>query len=329
GDEQIDWDLHGIAMQNQQGQWYDCKDVIIDSVNNTITASIHHFSYWVNYEKVGLYPRNGRVKINGSLQLFIHNFYTDYSSDNALTVIKVPALPEWTVNGIRDGDVASGIVRRLEGDSKFVMYHAPSSIPNRNPVQVTAELKNVNYKIGNTRIRNLKVSANVLVYDHAYEVNIEMWGKNTGYCNLGEWTDEGSFIVQMDGAKTKVLDIKNNMLKMNGQEKCKCSPEWTNKTTTHGLIHISGVQKIIVSPPDTLNNLPNQNVQISFKPAKAVFPVFRFNCPTVGGMPPALPSLPAIPARINFMASGQEEVIYESTRETERIKITVKPVKEE
>ena len=322
-----DSELLGIAMQDEQGQWYDQADVVVDTVAKTISSRINHFSYWVNYQKIKLTPEKDRVKVNKQIAVMLLAFYLSQSSDAALSVIRVPSLPEWSVNSHKGGNEKVGTIQALIGNTKSVYYFAPASVPHQNPVDITAEFKNLNYKTRKKTINNLKVNCQVLVYDIAYQVNMEMSAKNTGYCNMGEAFDAGSFIVQFEGAETKVEHIKNNMMTITGQQKCECSPEWVNKATTLGVIHIAGVQKITVEPAKP-PGFPHAFVQIVFKPVRAVFPHYRYRCPT-GVLPLQPPAFLAYPSRIDFFANEEEQVILETSTPLEKIKITVRPLKED
>lgn len=63
--------LMGMAMQDEKGKWFSLKKAVLDSVAETLTAAVHHFSSYVNFRLAKLYPSSASVKVNGSLSLKI------------------------------------------------------------------------------------------------------------------------------------------------------------------------------------------------------------------------------------------------------------------
>jgi hypothetical protein len=319
--------LFGIAMQDEKGQWHGLRDFALDTINKTIKGSIRHFSYWVNYLTASITPASKRLKVNKELLLQINSFTTsndDNDELSPLTLVTSNVAPLWTVNSIPNGNSATGTLRTNSQVLWASLYKAPASVPERNPVAVTAEIKALSFRIANHSYSNLKLTSNILIYDNAYEVKMESWNDNTsaGICTM-RMVDSGSFVVQMDGSKPKVIDIQNNLLQQPVKSGCPCTFVWMNQAICNGPIHIAPVQMITLVP-----GTPYNQVKIMFQPMFTMIPVFRYICPQSNGTTSGF-SMPAIPRYIEFYTKNEQQVIMENGDRSNGFRMTVNPVRED
>jgi hypothetical protein len=324
-----DQQWRGIAMQDEKGQWHSLSDTKLDTMNKTISGKIGHFSYWVDYEAVSITPASARVKVNKevSLQLNVYTQPDDTetpSGEDALpalppiSLIRVPLPPVWSANGIINGNARTGTIRSM-GDRLQSVYKAPAAVPDQNPVAITADLKNIRFRVGNRTFTDLKVTSNILVYDeNTFEVKMEAWVDQTSLPCGQRAVDEGGFIVQVSGNTAKVKEIRNSLITIPVQSRCPCNQVWINRPASVGPIHITGVQSITVTPPNPPAQ-PYSHVRVLFAPAMAVYPVFYCSQRNL----PAFPAVPAMPRMIEFFAKKEEQVLHEINESMTGLKITV------
>jgi hypothetical protein len=335
GNNSNDPQWRGIAMQDEQGRWHNLNGIELDSIKKTISGKINHFSYWVDYERVNIAPASAKVKVNKQISLQLIVYTPSEATQTApgedalpelppMSIVRVPLPPVWSANGVVNGNAVTGTIR-ASGNGLQPVYHAPAAVPARNPVAVTADLKNLQFKIGNTTFNNLKVTSNVLVYDeNTFEVKMEAWVDQTSlYCGQRA-VDEGGFIVQVQTTSAKVLDIRNSLMTIPIPARCPCNPVWINQPASIGPIHIAGVQSITVTPPAPPSQ-PDGHVRIFFVPTMAVLPVFFCAKATM----PSAPPMPALPRMIDFLTKKEEQVLYNINETMMGLKITVKPVRED
>ncbi len=215
-----------------------------------------------------------------------------------------------------------------------VSYYAPSSVPHRNPVQITAELKNLNYKIGKKTFRDLKVSCSVLVYDNAYEIKMEsviISGGKGVWGGIRTTTDEGSFNLSFDKQDPKILNIQNRLEVM----KDDCRNVLLNPTTCTGLLHVAGAKEIKVTPANPPGQ-PYPIVEIWFVPFPVEISRVKFDCPhptqrgkNSSGVHPLMRLGKAFPYYLKFVAKDEKQIIEDSSGDDGSLKIWVQKVKDE
>jgi hypothetical protein len=331
----VDPQSRGIAMQDEKGRWHDLTTIAIDTINKTISGSIHHFSYWVDYERVSITPAATKIKVDKEVSLQLNTYVPtggedDGSGQDALpdlppmSLVTVTLPPVWSANGIVNGNASVGTLR-AGGNGTRAVYRAPATVPRRNPVAVTVELKNLNFNAGGRTFQNLKVTGNVLVYDdHTFEVKLFAWVDQTSLPCGQRAEDEGSFVVQVENNTAKVVDIKNSMMTIPIRSGCPCNQIWMNREISVGPIHFTGVQSIHVTPANPPQQ-PYAHVRILFKPAMAVHPIFF--CPNAGSYPAM--AIPAFPRMVEFLTKKEEQVLHEIQESMTGMKMTVKQVSEE
>ncbi len=299
--------LMAIAMQDDKGQWYGLNKFTLDTVAKTISGDITHFSTWATYDKLKLTfvtPQKrmkvrvgtGMLQINGVLNktkddlVDLANevgFNTKYSSDDLspLKNWKPPQKGIWRVNKIIKGNAEFGTLEYGavdESHAKYNIYEAPDNVPDRNPVKISVDLVGASFKINNKTIKNLSLETTLLLYDNAYEVKMTSYidGPDAGKGGQTTYQDSGSFVVSLNGAKTKLIEKINK----NTADKFEILiPGCTCKQLKpgNGYIHIVGVPDITVTPA-TLTG--PARVKIQFKRTPLLLPLLEFRCPEPDGI---------------------------------------------
>lgn len=345
--------LLGIAMQDAKGQWLGLNKSDLDTVAKTISGSINHFSDWSSYMAIKLYPSYARVKVNKELDLVIDLIASEGElaplvNDPLFSALRRRRLPwtsTWSANGILNGNSVVGTVTR---QSKVkATYKAPAKIPDRNPVEVAAQLTGITYvTIDRGRLITLEkllLVSNILVYDDAYEVTMisEIQEPGAG-TRLGAVTykDTGSFVVSLNGREARIIErVNRNTTAALGYLGGCC---WNFRTIKPGTgnIHISGTPVVKVTPPTA----PGKSaiVEIRFSRFPAVFPTFQVTCQCPNDKAPMnFTNAQGIVMMANFLRADPEYVKFEA-KEGEQIilqngapggplytKFTVKQIREE
>ncbi|HTD93346.1 MAG TPA: hypothetical protein VK644_06030 [Chitinophagaceae bacterium] len=321
--------LLNMATQDEEGHWSPLKEVEIDTINHTVSASISHFSYYAIYGKVKLRPSSARVRVNETVRLIMTSIF-EYNGDESLEETsllgtKLSGPPAWSANAVPGGNAAVGTVSASVAFSS--LYKAPARVPHQNPVAVTAEIKGSTGVIDGKSFNNLKLVSNITVYDKAWEVKLESTmkgGSKQAWGGLITYADAGSFLFSMEKAEPAVLNVKNHLEKMTNN----CTKLVLNPTTCTGLIHISTVRSIKVTPANPPSE-PFPRVEIWFVPFPVEITKYRFTCPpppgvkesangtidestTARGMPSPmfmLSHMPSLPSYLKFIAKEGEQVI--------------------
>jgi hypothetical protein len=333
-------DLMGIAMQDDKGLWAPLENLELDTVLKTLTASIRHFSSYVNYAWSKLYPSSAKVKVNGSLRLQIRTLTPLDDNDDEVTSlggVETPPAESWSVNSILHGNSRVGLISASQKNS--AIYHAPASIPQQNPVAVSVEHiykgKGLNQKI-------MRLVSNITIYDDAYEVKMVaaiVGGSPAAWGGVVTYRDEGSFVVSLQKDKPAVVNIKNQMEVMTNN----CSKIILNPNSNTGLLHVAGTREIKITPANPPTQ-PYPIIEIWFVPHPIELTQFRFTCPPPPGVKQSVsgsidlskaPMMlfmgrPAIPQYIKFVAKDEEQTILESPAGVKEIyyKISVKKITE-
>jgi hypothetical protein len=300
--------LMAIAMQDEEGQWYGLNKFTLDTLAKTISGNINHFSVWATYDKLKLrfnIPRT-RIKVTRSYVMQIcgmdsrtptdkehsqngeeweKKFQQKYGNDamSPLSSWKPPQKAIWRVNRIIKGNAEFGILDKGivdESKTEFNIYVAPRNVPDLNPVTISVDLIGASFMINGKKVKNLDLKTRVLIYDDAYEV--AMISSTIGFAGprAGKvaYSDTGSFVVSLNGKKTKLIEKINNNTTAN--------LEYTNGACTittekpgAGSIHLVGGEIVIVTPATA--NQP-AIVEIIFKRTPLILPLLKSDCPPIG-----------------------------------------------
>jgi len=128
-----------IAYQDEKGVWQRLSHQQRDTVAKSISVQTTHFSDWGLFEMLHISPSRGFVDPGGSLALKVYKVLPYETIDDELDVPGVPMpvgdttgalITEWTA-------VGGGTV---QGTGSSVIYAAPNTMPEKNPVAVTARV---------------------------------------------------------------------------------------------------------------------------------------------------------------------------------------------
>ncbi|MEO7292604.1 MAG: hypothetical protein ABIW34_05850, partial [Ginsengibacter sp.] len=152
-------------------------------------------------------------------------------------------------------------------------------------------------------------------------------------------TDEGSFLVSLDGKEPKITDIKNNLETM----KDDCSNILLNPTTCTGLLHVAGAKEIKVTPANPPGQ-PYRVVEIWFVPYPVEISWVYFNCPPPPGHKTRSEGNEralaqgqgikqkfgrAFPFYLKFDAKDEEQIITDSSDDEGSLKVWVRKAKDD
>jgi hypothetical protein len=298
-----------IATQHKDGKWYKLKNIQVDTTARTITSSINHFSSYVAFDEIKIKPAQAKVKVSKKMYIFVtYNYVPDDNTDDLAPLPtpkpttatdeddlaplpvpekKIPSL-KWFVNGIPNGNAVTGTLKIT--DNRLATFTAPATVPDANPVAVTAELKGVSFKdnVTGKTFRDLTLVSNITIYDKAYQITVvgiwkdirreKMGADYYQKANVGEQiiTDTSTFILHLNGNKSSVTNIEN-MFKDSIINRGKCTLTLLNEATATGVIQIDGIESITVVPADPPRQL-SRGITIKFKKPKIVMPDVFMEC---------------------------------------------------
>lgn len=317
-------DLMGIAMQDDKGRWSSLDKVALDTVSKTLSSTISHFSFYVNYLKAKINPSSAKVKVNGSLRLKVTYVSEGTGDDELLTHlgVEINTPPVWSANGIPKGDNVTGLISASQNFS--AIYKAPALVPDQNPVAVAIEFKGSLININGKQFKSLKLVSNILVYGDAWEVKMVASIKGGSPAAWGGYVtnnDDGSFIVSLEKKNPAVIGINNTLEQLINN----CSKTILNPTTCTGILHVAGTRSIKVTPANPPGQ-PNPIVEIWFTPYPIELTRFKYTCPPPPGIKESAVGKidlsqmamlmfygkPAIPQYLKFEAKDGEQVLMEN-----------------
>ena len=180
-------------------------------------------------------------------------------------------------------------------------------MPDENPVSVAVHLKGLTFKFNKQVFREIKLVSNLLIYDKAYRVQMDVWIDNSedGQCTM-RLEDHCEFTVVMDGNRTRIKEITNQNLRLRLNPCYSCPLTWTNQSACKGPFNVIGTKRIDVTPASLPNN-PFTHLKIFLVHAPSPLPDLRSPCPATG-YKPIVPPL-HLPGMIEFDADQQTEKI--------------------
>lgn len=333
--------LKGIVWQDGKGKWEVLPEVRLDTNAKTLTAQIQHFSSYASFDKLVLNPVQGRIKVQKTQSLFIQ--FADYRpasvSEDELPplpqLLQIPP-PQWEVNGVSNGNSDVGRISFIDQSKQSVIYTAPASVPDDNPVAVTAQLTGIEFKFNNQVFKNPRLVSNLLIYDKAYRVQLQVWIDNSedGACTM-RMEDGAEFTVVMEGVRTQIKEILNRDITIRINPCYNCPLIWKNRPLK-GPVNIVGTKRINVTPASLPNN-PFPCIQLLLHQVPSALPLFTTPCQAKGGNPSVI--LPVyLPPLIEFEANNEAEQVITMSELTggsmqnsrrQGLKITIKRIEED
>jgi len=320
-------ELRNIAWQDEKGQWYVLDSCVVDTVARTVTGSINHFSTWVFFDYFNLTPTTARVKVGNKLRLEVICTYPGGLSDNFKTEMLQKIKFSSYVNGIRGGNAVVGTASSVLGsnDHRFLDYTAPATVPDNNPVALSVEASNITFN--RKTYSKLKLISNILIFDKSYEITVIGYNKqHTGTCTLSG-VDSSTFILQLNGSRSKVVDIQNMNYKLTISG-CPCKVTEVNAGSAIGPVNILGATKIDIVPASPPQK-PYVFIRIYFIRNMGAIPAMVGDpCGgNVGNRSPVM-ALPAVPMVVLFEAKDEPYTVTKEGTDN-GFEIKVKPVKED
>lgn len=326
--------LQSIAFQDKTGQWYRLKKVFIDTAQKTITGDLTHFSVWATFDYAQILPSSARVRVGKTKSLSI---VINWPSGGPTNSSSAPGVEDdlaspppsqlvivWQVNSVPGGNAVDGTIA---GDNSGASYTAPNSIPERNPVAVTAEAE-ANAPIGNIIFHSLKLVSNITIIDNSYLITVSGYNKqSTLRCTITS-LDTGSCILQLNGRRSKLEDIKNMNQKI-VVTSCPCNVRELNPGRSVGPINIVGASRIDVVPANPPQK-PYASVTIYFTRSTGIIAGFAVDpCQGSPGTSwPAMP-FPALPAVLQFEAKPGEQTLMKGGDANNGFEVKVKRLDED
>lgn len=295
-------EFKGIAWQDEKGKWSSIEQVTLDTAAKTITTQINHFSSYASFDKIVLLPRQARVKVEKSIQMEIHFVISDLEGEIALPPT-IP-VPQWSVNGVNGGNGFVGTITPLI--TNHAKYTAPVSMPDDNPVAVSAKIRGLEFRFNRQTFRDPSLVSHLLIYDKAYRVSMNFWVDNSadGMCTM-RLEDRCEFTVLLEGTRSMIKEISNQNLSIR-LNPCKCQAIWTNRSVVAGPLNPTGASRINVTPA-SLPSVPFRKVRIMLTHGAAPYPKFTFPCPARGGVPFVAGYAAYLPPMIEFEANNEME----------------------
>ncbi|MBC7935041.1 MAG: hypothetical protein H7Y86_06745 [Rhizobacter sp.] len=284
-------ELKSIATQSSNGKWYRLKNIVVDTTAQTLTSSIEHFSSYATFDRVKLRPEQANLKVGKAVSMSVVYMnlpdQDNKADENELQWSnEIAAESKWLVNGIPNGNATIG---RITGKTNGKLFSAPQSVPDANPVAVTVNLNwvlNVNLKT----FKKISLISNITIYDNAYQISVigvwkdlrrekmgaDYYRRGGGGVSEQIITDTSSFILHLDGNKSRITNIQN-MFKDSIINRGNCTLTIWNEAIATGVIQIDGIESITVVPA----NPPKQQsrgITIRFKKPEIIMPDIVVEC---------------------------------------------------
>lgn len=311
-------DLKDIAWQSEDGKWHHAKNIVVDSIQKTVSCFVSHFSKWAKFDRMYISPSAATVKVNKSKALKINIYKTDRektleedvgllespfptsNTDNDNDLLATPEngfhVKDWTANGIVNGDISTVGSVSKQGNN-IAIYKAPTVVPSGNPVAVSVQI------YSDKKNKKLLLTSNINVIGDQYHFTYIHIDENGCYFLV----DSSSCIINMQKDKVSISNIINYKPWSDWPQCDKpCKTTWTNKESLKGVVEIIGITGSSVTPASE-GALPNVN--IAFAPAMGNTPSESVTCKDHSFNVPSMPRM-ADPKAINFDIDGDDVIIH-------------------
>ncbi|MBL7700228.1 MAG: hypothetical protein JNK79_18825 [Chitinophagaceae bacterium] len=288
------------------------------------------------FEKLTLKPKKSAAKTNGTLQLTVVEYMEKGNSDDSKNTEKkedlistgtedeefltplektpdhdllgelkaIYTVSSWTVNGIENGNSTVGTISGAE--KLTAVYNAPTSVPDQNPVAVTAKITGISYTpAGGKKMRTLYLTANIDIYDNGYQFTFIQASSNIG--GVFKQLDSTTCLITIDKGKPVLKNIINHKPWSDWPRTNKrgCPLEYPSPDSWKGQTEIWGMTGGMLTPASEKN--PLTDIVIQLAPAFGNSPEIIEDCKCRGCRRhmPAMP-LPAQPKYIHFTVKDEE-----------------------
>jgi hypothetical protein len=308
-----------VAFQNADGTWKVVDNVTNDIANKTLSASVNHFTDFVEFDILRLEPPSLYLKPNeaGTFQISMAGMSQDGRITFALEILNSDVV--WKVNGVTGGNNEHGKIQSTNRIS--ARYTAPATAPAINPAAISAVV-NIPFIVDGQRFNQGILTGSAFITGNNYAVAVESELTFViGTLEKFVMKDRASFRIHLVGIQAIVDNIQNNDPTVHKIEDGPAGCVTTFTRVGTGTLHLSDVSQIAVGV-----NPIDKTVYFSagIQPA-GVFPIIHTACP---GVTPGTNELPIAMSGVpnfEFNDSGQQQIIDQSGPNL-KLKITITPL---
>jgi hypothetical protein len=127
-------ELLRVAFQDTDHIWYALPDYSVDSTTGTVSANVSHFTDYIDFEEVSIYPPSARVWVNQTVDLYLLEAMTLDNVSRPQPVYRV------TGDQIAWSASSGSVTGDPDPSVNHAIFRAPPTKPAGNPVRVTAAL---------------------------------------------------------------------------------------------------------------------------------------------------------------------------------------------
>jgi len=265
-------DLKSFALQDHTGKWDYLEYSDWDSIGQTLTGFIHHFSTLVTDQNdVILQAEKPWMLLDD--HSFIYMYHKRMimigpkfgQNDDAQFISDKAGI---FVNGVLEGNAKEGTANMTSSGGSYVgFYFSPEVFPTKNPVQIKLAFKYY------SRIKKKalwgKATCTIKLWD-AYEINV----KHTFYTRAGmngELTDHASCMAYISSTDIHITNIKNYPPEVVKEGKHPPFREKLYVDNAQGSIHLTEN----FSMPKMMNQHFPHEVYFEFEPVKVLWYKFK------------------------------------------------------
>jgi hypothetical protein len=135
-----------VVSQNSAGYWVINSAIELDTTQQTVTASVPHFSDWTLAAAAYLDPGTAVVPVGGTVQ-FTLNYCPPVGALASSCLPTAAVTNAWAADGVDGGNAEDGTITPADADATEAYYHAPGIPPLANPVAVSAQLAQTSAKV--------------------------------------------------------------------------------------------------------------------------------------------------------------------------------------
>jgi hypothetical protein len=232
------------AFQDSEGKWQVIQQLTNDETNNTISASVNHFTDFTAFDVLRIEPailyleplEQGKYEVSAAAVTQL----------NALLYIGIMLThdPVWKVNGVTGGSLGTGAIARNPDGSGT--YTAPGVAPTINPVSISAEL-NFPFVVNGQRFNQGIVTAEAHITGGNYHVLLETATPvNFGTGEKFVTKDKVNFTVNLGGIGGAVNQVENSSPTFEKIQESPVGCITTFQTFGTGYIHFNNPSKFQV-----------------------------------------------------------------------------------
>lgn len=172
-------ELTGVAYQDTDGIWYEPPDYSVDSLTQTVSAAVNHFSDWTDFEEVNIYPVRATLWPNQTLALELRESIVAEMDTQPRPIYRVTNdQVTWSASA---GSISGGSA--IPGcNCAPATYRAPGAPPAMNPVRISATVNRRFTYHGSIVPTNRTIFFSyVTITDSSSTYHIDLYFRNPNY----------------------------------------------------------------------------------------------------------------------------------------------------